>query len=198
MNTAREAQIERKTGETRIRVSLNIDGKGESRVKCPVGFFGHMLEAFARHGAFDLAIDIDGDFEVDQHHSVEDTGIAMGQAFGQALGDRRGILRAGFFEFPMDESLARAAVDLSGRPFLRLRSGIRSVSLGDWAVDTMEDFFQGFAAALGASFHLAVEYGRSDHHKAEALFKALGRAMRQACERDARSSGLIPSTKGVI
>ncbi|MBN2198246.1 MAG: imidazoleglycerol-phosphate dehydratase HisB [Candidatus Aminicenantes bacterium] len=198
MKKPRKAGIDRKTRETRIRIALDLDGKGTGRVKCPIGFFGHMLEAFARHGAFDLTADIAGDFEVDQHHAVEDAGIALGEAFRRALGDRRGIRRAGSFLFPMDESLARAAVDLSGRPFLRFDIRLRSAKLGDWAADTIEDFFQGFASALGASFHLAVEYGRSDHHKAEALFKAFGRAMRQACERDGRTAGRVPSTKGVL
>lgn len=205
----RVAEITRKTKETDIRVSLNLDGSGSARIDCPVGFLTHMLETFARHGLFDLEIEARGDLHVDQHHLVEDLGIVLGQGFAQALGDRRGIFRAGSFLFPMDETLARAAVDLSGRPFLVFDAGLSGHPLvsaspapggapASFQTDTVEDFWLGFATNAGCALHLDVLRGRSDHHKIEALFKAAARALRSACEIDPRAPGVIPSTKGVL
>lgn len=208
---ARTASITRATKETDITVKLNIDGTGEARLDYPIGFMAHMLNTFARHGLFDLELSARGDLEVDQHHLVEDTGIVLGQCFAQALGDKRGIRRTGSCLFPMDETLARAAVDISGRPFLVFNAGLSGLPLvsanagGNGAVqaasfqtDTVEDFWQGFAFNGGITVHLDVLRGRSDHHKIEALFKAASRALREAAEMDPRSAGLIPSTKGML
>jgi imidazoleglycerol-phosphate dehydratase len=198
----RIAEISRKTGETDIRVRLNIDGTGTAHIDCPVGFLTHMLTTFARHGLFDLELTARGDLEVDQHHLVEDVGIVLGQAFAQALGDKRGITRVGSCLFPMDETLARAAVDLSGRPFLVFEadlSGVPLVSTGaSFQTDTVEDFWLGFTSNAACALHLDILRGRSDHHKIEALFKAAARALREACSIDGRSTGQIPSTKGVL
>jgi imidazoleglycerol-phosphate dehydratase len=200
----RTAEIDRKTGETEVRVRLDLDGTGEAKVDCPLGFMTHMLETFARHGLFDLEVRAQGDLHVDGHHLVEDTGLALGGCFRQALGERRGIRRVGDCLYPMDETLARAAVDLSGRPFLVFHAALSGLPLGSgsggfvFQSDTAEDFWQGFAAAAGAAVHLDVLRGRSDHHKIEALFKAAARALRTACEIDPRLPGLVPSTKGVL
>lgn len=198
----RIAEISRKTGETDIRLRLNLDGSGSARIDCPVGFITHMLTTFAKHGLFDLDLSAQGDLEVDQHHLVEDVGIVLGQAFSKALGDKRGIVRVGSCLFPMDETLARAAVDLSGRPFLVFEaslSGLPLVSTGaSFQTDTVEDFWLGFASNAGCALHLDILRGRSDHHKIEALFKAAARALREACEVDSRAAGQIPSTKGVL
>lgn len=198
----RTAEIARKTGETDIRVRLNIDGTGSAKIDCPVGFVTHMLTTFARHGLFDLELIARGDLEVDQHHLVEDIGIVLGQAFAKALGDKRGISRVGSCLFPMDETLARAAVDLSGRPYLVFEanlSGLPLVSTGaSFQTDTVEDFWLGFTTNAACTLHLDILRGRSDHHKIEALFKAAARAMREACSLDSRSLGQIPSTKGVL
>ncbi|GHV60468.1 imidazoleglycerol-phosphate dehydratase [Spirochaetia bacterium] len=204
---ARTAEITRQTKETDITVKLNLDGTGEAKLDCPIGFLVHMLNTFARHGLFDLEVKARGDLEVDQHHLVEDIGIVLGQCFAKALGDKRGIRRTGSCLFPMDETLARAAVDISGRAYLVFDpqlSGIPLVSAGpvsgasSFQIDTVEDFWQGFSNAAGLTFHLDILRGRSDHHKIEALFKAAARAMREACEYDKRSLDLIPSTKGVL
>lgn len=201
----RTVMIERKTGETHVYLTLNLDGTGVCDVQCPVGFLGHMLASFCRHGMFDLTGSISGDLEVDQHHLVEDTGITLGQAFDKALGNRAGIMRAGFFIYPMDETLARAAVDFGGRPFLVCEStvsGIPLVSGGNPAAafqtDTLEDFWQGFVAGSKCNLHIDVLRGRSDHHKIEAIFKAVARALRAAASIDPRASGAIPSTKGTL
>jgi imidazoleglycerol-phosphate dehydratase len=198
----RTAEIVRKTGETDIRLRLNIDGTGSANIDCPVGFMTHMLTTFARHGLFDLDLTARGDLEVDQHHLVEDIGIVLGQAFSKALGDKRGINRVGSCLFPMDETLARAAVDLSGRPYLVFEanlSGLPLVSTGaSFQTDTVEDFWLGFVTNGACTLHLDILRGRSDHHKIEALFKAAARAMREACSLDSRSLGQIPSTKGVL
>jgi imidazoleglycerol-phosphate dehydratase len=199
----RIAEISRKTRETDIAVSLNLDGRGEAKLDYPIGFMAHMLNTFARHGLFDMEIRARGDLEVDQHHLVEDTGIVLGQCFAKALGDRKGIRRAGSCLFPMDETLARAAADLSGRGFLVFEarlSGTQAVSAGagGFQADTVEDFWQAFAAAAGISLHLDILRGRSDHHKIEALFKAAARALRDACEIDLRAADFIPSTKGML
>jgi imidazoleglycerol-phosphate dehydratase len=202
------AEIARKTKETDITITLNLDGKGEAKLDYPVGFMVHMLNTFARHGLFDLDIKAAGDLEVDQHHLIEDTGIVLGQCFAQALGDKRGIRRNGSCLFPMDETLARAAVDISGRPFLVFDgqlSGTPLISANEkyparchFQTDTVEDFWQGFAAAAGCTLHLEILRGRSDHHKIEALFKAAARAFRAACEIDGRARDAVPSTKGTL
>ena len=205
----RVAEIERKTKETEIYIRLNIDGKGEAELEYPVGFMAHMLNTFARHGLFDIEVRAKGDLEVDQHHLVEDTGIALGQCFAKALGEKRGIRRNGSCLFPMDETLARAAVDFSGRPFLYFDGQLSASPLiaasqegvpnaGDFQTDTIEDFFHGFVNAAGCNLHLEIIRGRSDHHKIEALFKAVAKALRFACEIDERARDSIPSTKGSL
>jgi imidazoleglycerol-phosphate dehydratase len=204
---ARIAEIKRKTNETEIFVWLNIDGKGEAKLNYPIGFMSHMLNTFARHGLFDIEVNGKGDLEVDQHHLVEDTGIALGQCFEKALGEKRGIRRNGSCLFPMDECLARAAVDISGRPFLFFDGQLSSAPListpqdktqYDFQTDVIEDFWRGFTSAAGFNLHLEIIRGRSDHHKIEALFKAAARALRAACEIDERAKDLIPSTKGSL
>jgi imidazoleglycerol-phosphate dehydratase len=201
----RKTSIERKTGETAIALALNLDGTGKCTVECPIGFLGHMLASFCKHGMFDLSGSLAGDLEVDQHHLVEDTGIALGQAFDRALGNRGGIMRAGFFIYPMDETLARAAVDFGGRPFLVCQmqvSGIPLVSGGtdsaSFQTDTVEDFWQGFVSGAKCNLHIDILRGRSDHHKIEAVFKAVARALREAVSVDSRAGGAIPSTKGIL
>jgi imidazoleglycerol-phosphate dehydratase len=203
---SRTAEIERKTKETEVFVKLNIDGKGETKLEYPVGFVAHMLNTFARHGLFDIEVRAKGDLEVDQHHLMEDTGIVLGQCFAKALGDKRGIIRSGNCLFPMDETLARAAVDLSGRPFLYFNgqlSGTPLISTNEFGVDhiqtdVIEDFWHGFISMAGCNLHLEIMRGRSDHHKIEAMFKAAARALRIACEIDERAKDLIPSTKGYL
>jgi len=201
----RIATVERKTAETQISLTLNLDGTGKCDVACPIGFLSHMLASFCKHGLFDLSGSLAGDLEVDQHHLVEDTGISLGQAFDKALGNRAGIARAGFFIYPMDETLARAAVDFGGRPWLECAldlSGSALVAGGDPAAafqtDTVDDFWQGFITGARCNLHLDVIRGRSDHHKIEAVFKAASRAMRQAVAVDPRMGGAIPSTKGTL
>ncbi len=194
----RVAEIKRETKETRIHIKLNLDGSGKIAIQSPIGFLTHMLDTLARHGGFDLEATIEGDLHVDQHHTVEDTGIVLGEAIKQALGDKRGINRAGFFIFPMDEALARVALDISGRPFLKYKAKLKSKKIGDLQTDLVEDFFLGFANALGANLHIKVVYGRSDHHKVEAIFKALARALKMACQIDPRMANEIPSTKGTV
>jgi len=195
---ARIAEVIRETRETSVRIKLNLDGTGEAALDCPVGFLTHMLNTFARHGLFDLEVSLKGDLEVDQHHLVEDTGIVLGQCFARALGDKRGVRRTGSCLFPMDETLARAAVDLAGRPFLVFNGELAGIPLSAFQVDTVEDFWQGFVSSAQVALHLDILRGRSDHHKIEALFKAAARALREACEPDPRSAGVIPSTKGTI
>ena len=205
---SRTAEIERKTKETEIIIKLNIDGTGDAKIDYPLGFMTHMLNTFAKHGLFDIEVRAKGDLEVDQHHLVEDTGIVLGQCFAKALADKRGIKRTGSCAFPMDECLARAVVDLSGRPFLYFDAKFDAPILSssnnegeksyEFQTNTIEDFWQGFATAAGCNLHLEVLRGRSDHHKIEALFKAAARALRSACEFDERSKDQIPSTKGVI
>jgi imidazoleglycerol-phosphate dehydratase len=202
----RIADIERKTKETEIFVKLNVDGKGDAKLEYPVGFMSHMLSTFARHGLFDIEVRAKGDLEVDQHHLVEDTGIVLGQCFAKALGDKRGITRNGSCLFPMDETLARAAVDLSGRPFLYFDGQLSVsplISTEDgkeykFQTDVIEDFWQGFVSAAGCNLHLEILRGRSDHHKIEAIFKSAARALRSACKIDDRAKDLIPSTKGSL
>jgi len=194
----RRARIERKTAETDIRLRLNLDGQGRYAVSTGIRFLDHMLELFTRHGGFDLDLQTKGDLDVDQHHTVEDIGLALGEAVKQALGSKRGINRAGYFVMPMDETLVLAAVDLSGRPHLAFHAPIRARLVGDLQVELLEDFFQGFASSAGANVHLKVAYGRSSHHLVEGLFKAFARALRFACSRDSRLKRQLPSTKGLL
>jgi imidazoleglycerol-phosphate dehydratase len=194
----RKAAIHRKTNETDIRLSLNLDGHAKARISTGIRFFDHMLELVARHGGFDLQITARGDLHVDQHHTVEDVGIAVGEAVLKAVGNKRGILRAGYFVMPMDESLAVAAIDLGGRPFCVVDAKIAAARVGDFQTELVEDFFQGFAQAARANVHLRVLYGRSSHHQVEALFKAFARALRFAVARDKRLRGVLPSTKGLL
>lgn len=203
----RIATIERKTGETQITLTLNLDGSGKCEVKNPIGFFDHMLRSFCKHGMFDLSGTIAGDLNVDQHHTIEDTGIVLGMCFAKALGDCAGIYRSGSFLYPMDEALLQAAVDFGGRPYLVCNAsltGIPLVSLGEngkeasFQTDCFDDFWNGFVQAAKCNLHLDTIRGRSDHHKMEGLFKAAARAIRSAVEIDPRRKGAIPSTKGVI
>ncbi|HZV90093.1 MAG TPA: imidazoleglycerol-phosphate dehydratase HisB [Candidatus Binatus sp.] len=194
----RTASIHRKTNETDVRLKLNLDGKGKSRISTGIRFFDHMLDLVARHGAFDLEITAKGDLDVDQHHTVEDVGIALGEAVLKALGSKRGILRAGYFLMPMDETLAAAAVDLSGRPYCVVNAKIAAKLVGDFQTELTEDFFQGFAQAARANVHLRALYGRSSHHQVEAIFKAFARALRFAVSRDKRLRSVLPSTKGLL
>ena len=195
---ARTATVYRKTNETDILIRLNLDGRGTSRIQTGIRFFDHMLELVARHGAFDLTLQAKGDLDVDQHHTVEDTGIVLGEAVLKALGTKRGILRAGYFLMPMDETLAAAAVDLSGRPYCICHAKIAAHRVGDLQTELLEDFFQGFAQAARANVHLRALYGRSSHHQVEAIFKAFARALRFAVSRDKRLRNVLPSTKGLL
>lgn len=194
----RGARVRRQTRETSINLELNIDGSGVGKVRTGIGFFDHMVESFAKHGLFDVRALVKGDLHIDQHHTVEDTGLALGQAFDKALGARKGIERAGCFLFPMDESLAFCAIDLSGRPFLHIQCSFRARKIGDFNGALLDDFFMAFATALKATVHIRIIRGRSDHHKAEAMFKAFGKAMKQACTIAARARGKVPSTKGSV
>lgn len=194
----RRSSIKRKTKETDISVVVNIDGAGVSQIKTPIGFFDHMLEAFAKHGLFDIQLEAKGDIEIDQHHLVEDCGIVIGQAFKGALGDKKGINRAGFFVYPMDEALAVVAVDIGGRSHLQYDVTFKRRLCGELDTDVLHDFFDAFAANLGANIVVRMAYGRSDHHKIEAVFKAFGKAMKMACSTDPRMLDDIPSTKGII
>jgi len=194
----RSATIERITRETQIRGSLKIEGRGRYDISTGVRFLDHMLELFARHGGFDLTLHARGDLDVDQHHTVEDTGIVLGQLFAKALGERKGINRAGYFVLPMDETLAVVAVDLGGRPYLVYEDRVRTRLVGDLQSELLEDFFHGFVTHAGANLHAKVLYGRSNHHKVEAIFKCFARAMRYACSKDARLKDELPSTKGLL
>jgi len=194
----RTARVKRDTTETHIDLALNIDGRGKYDVSTGIRFFDHMLELFARHGAFDLQLRCHGDLDVDQHHSVEDVGIALGEAFDKALGERKGILRAGYFLMSMDETLGMAAVDLSGRAVAVVNPKVRTRLVGDFQSELAHDFFEGFARGARANVHVKTLYGRSNHHKLEALFKAFARALRFACSRDKRLAKMLPSTKGLL
>jgi imidazoleglycerol-phosphate dehydratase len=194
----RRATLHRKTNETDIRLSLYVDGRGQYRISTGIRFFDHMLELFARHGGFDLELRASGDLDVDQHHTVEDVGIALGEAFDKALGDKRGILRAGYFLMPMDETLGLAAVDFGGRAAAAVETRVRNRLVGDLQSELVPDFFEGFARGARANVHARVMYGRSSHHKIESLFKAFARALRAACWRDRRLAGMLPSTKGLL
>ncbi len=204
----RTATVKRITGETQIELTLNLDGSGKCEVENPIGFFDHMLKAFCKHGLFDLSGSIKGDLNVDQHHTIEDTGITLGECFKKALGNCAGIYRSGFFIYPMDESLAQAAVDFGGRPFLVCNADLSGIPLvsssspenaaASFQTDCFEDFWQGFVNGACCNLHIDVTRGRSDHHKMEAAFKACAKAVRTAVQIDERQNGAIPSTKGVI
>jgi imidazoleglycerol-phosphate dehydratase len=194
----RSAVVARHTAETRIDLQLTIEGKGLYKVATGIRFFDHMLELFTRHGGFDLNLKCDGDLDVDQHHTVEDVGIALGEAFDRALGDKRGILRAGYFLMPMDETLAIAAVDMSGRAAFVVDTRVRTRLVGDLQTELVTDFFEGFARGARANVHVKTMYGRSNHHKIEAIFKAFARALRVACSRDKQLAEMLPSTKGLL
>jgi imidazoleglycerol-phosphate dehydratase len=194
----RKAVVRRISKETHIQLSLTIEGRGRGRVSTGIRFFDHMLELLAHHGAFDLRLKARGDLDVDQHHTVEDVGIVLGQAFEKALTGKRGILRAGYFLMPMDETLALAAVDFCGRTACVVETSVRARMVGDLQSELVHDFFEGFARGARANVHARILYGRSNHHKIEALFKAFARALRAACWRDRQMLRLLPSTKGVL
>ena len=194
----RRAVIDRRTTETQIACVVKLDGRGTYQIKTGIRFLDHMLELVARHGAFDLRIDAHGDLDVDQHHTVEDVGIALGEAISTALGNRRGINRAGYFVMPMDETLAVAAIDFGGRPHAVVDLKVTVQRVGDLQTELVHDFFEGFAAAARANVHLKVLYGRSSHHKIEAVFKAFARALRVACAKDKQLARMLPSTKGLL
>ena len=194
----RRAVIDRQTSETTIGLSLVLEGRGRNEVATGIRFLDHMLELFARHGGFDLRVKAEGDLDVDQHHTVEDLGIALGEAVLKAVGNKRGINRAGYFVMPMDETLAVAAVDLSGRPHTVVDLKGAAARVGDLQTELVHDFFEGFASGARANVHVKVMYGRSSHHKVEAVFKAFARALRVACARDRRLARMLPSTKGLL
>ena len=194
----RRATIKRVTTETSIVLRLEVDGKGRYDVRTGIRFLDHMLELFARHGGFDLTVRATGDLDVDQHHTVEDLGIALGEAVSTALGTRKGINRAGYFVMPMDEALAVAAIDLSGRIHTVVDLRVRTRLVGDLQTELVHDFFEGFAQGARANVHVKVLYGRSSHHHVEAVFKAFARALRVACARDRRLARMLPSTKGLL
>jgi len=194
----RRGVVDRRTAETRISVAIDLDGNGRYRVRTGIRFLDHMLELVARHGAFNLRIAAAGDLDVDQHHTVEDVGIALGEAVSAALGDRRGINRAGYFVMPMDETLAVAAIDLGGRAHTAVDLAVSVVRVGDLQTELVHDFFEGFARSARANVHVKVLYGRSSHHKIEAVFKAFARALRVACSKDKQLARALPSTKGLL
>jgi imidazoleglycerol-phosphate dehydratase len=194
----RTAHIQRTTKETQIDLRLKLDGRGKSEISTGIRFFDHMLDLVTRHGGFDLRLKATGDLDVDQHHTVEDVGIALGEAVNAALGNRRGILRAGYFLMPMDETLAAAAIDFGGRAFCVVKAKFSARTVGGFQTELVEDFFQGFAQAARANVHLRVVYGRSSHHQVEALFKAFARALRFAVSRDKRLRNVLPSTKELL
>ena len=198
MSKARAAKFDRQTTETQITGALTVDGRGRYNVRTGIRFFDHMLELFTRHGGFDLTLAATGDLDVDQHHTVEDVGIVLGEAVLKALGDRKGINRAGYFVMPMDETLAVAAIDLSGRPHAVVDLKVRARMVGDLQTELVHDFFDGFASGARANVHVKVLYGRSSHHHIEAVFKAFARALRVACAKDARLAKMLPSTKGLL
>jgi imidazoleglycerol-phosphate dehydratase len=195
---ARIAKIRRNSKETEIQLQLDLDGRGKAEISTGIRFFDHMLDLLTRHGGFDLRLQAKGDLDVDQHHTVEDVGITLGEAVNAALGSKKGILRAGYFLMPMDETLAAAAVDLGGRAFCVLKARFSAKRVGDFQTELVEDFFQGFAQAARANVHLRVLYGRSSHHQVEAVFKAFARALRFAVSRDKRLRNVLPSTKELL
>ena len=193
----RAAHVTRETGETSIQVRVDLDGKGRARISTGIGFFDHMLELLAKHSAVDIEVDADGDLAVDEHHTVEDVGIVLGDALSRALGERRGIRRYGFL-LPMDESLAQVALDLGGRPYLVFDAEFRRERVGGLPTELVEDFFKALSDSLKANIHVKLHYGRNDHHKIEAIFKAFARSLRMALERDERTEDDVPSTKGAL
>jgi imidazoleglycerol-phosphate dehydratase len=194
----RSAKLHRSTTETDIQLWLTLEGQGRYEVSTGIRFFDHMLELFTRHGGFDLKLKVKGDLDVDQHHTVEDVGIALGEAFDSALGKKKGIMRAGYFLMPMDETLGLAAVDFSGRTAAVINTQVKTRLVGDLQSELVFDFFEGFARGARANVHVKVLYGRSNHHKIEALFKAFARALRVACSRDKQLAKMLPSTKGLL
>ncbi len=194
----RRAVVDRRTTETQINLTLTLEGKGRYQISTGIRFLDHMLELFAKHGGFDLAVKVAGDLDVDQHHTVEDLGVALGEAVSKALGDRKGINRAGYFVMPMDETLAVAAIDLGGRPHTVVKLKVATTRVGDLQTELVHDFFEGFAIGARANVHMNVMYGRSSHHKVEAVFKAFARALRVACAKDKRMATMLPSTKGLL
>ena len=194
----RRARIDRKTNETEIHIALTLEGHGRANIASGIRFLDHMLELVARHGAFDLTLQAVGDLDVDQHHTVEDVGIALGEAFAQALGSKRGILRAGYFVMPMDETLGVVAVDFGGRSAAVVDTKVRTRLVGDLQTELVTDFFDGFARGAKANVHAKVLYGRSNHHKIESLFKAFARALRVACCKARQLGRMLPSTKGLL
>jgi imidazoleglycerol-phosphate dehydratase len=194
----RRGIVDRRTTETQIAIAINLDGRGTYRVHTGIRFLDHMLELVARHGAFDLRVAAAGDLDVDQHHTVEDVGIALGEAVARALGDKRGINRAGYFVMPMDDTLAVAAIDFGGRPHTVVDLKVNVATVGDLQTELVHDFFDGFAMSSRANVHVKVLYGRSNHHKIEAVFKAFARALRVACAKDKRLAKMLPSTKGLL
>jgi len=194
----RRARIVRRTNETSVTLSLLLEGTGRARVSTGIGFLDHMLELLARHGGFDLDLQAKGDLHVDQHHTVEDVGISLGQAFERALGTKRGILRAGYFVMPMDETLGVVAIDFGGRSAAVIITKVKARTVGDLDAELVPDFFEGFSRGARANIHSRVLYGRSSHHKIEALFKAFARALRVACSRDRQLARMLPSTKGLL
>jgi imidazoleglycerol-phosphate dehydratase len=194
----RRGRVERNTKETRIAGALTVEGRGRYEISTGIRFLDHMLELFAKHGGFDLQLRAAGDLDVDQHHTVEDVGIVLGQLFTKALGNRKGINRAGYFVLPMDETLAVVAVDLGGRPALVYKDRVKVRLVGDLQTELVEDFFGGFVNHAGANLHAKVLYGRSNHHKIEAIFKCFARALKYACSKDARLKDQLPSTKGLL
>ena len=196
--TARTADLSRSTSETRIRVALNLDGSGRAQLATGIGFFDHMLEQIARHGLIDLTVEAQGDLHIDGHHTVEDVGITLGQAFAQALGDKRGVRRYGHAFVPLDEALSRVVIDLSGRPGLVWEVPFTRAMVGEFDVDLAHEFFQGFVNHAGVTLHVDNLRGANAHHQCETVFKAFGRALRMAVEPDARAAGSIPSTKGSL
>ena len=198
MTGGRQARVERKTKETEIAIQLGVDGTGASKVKTPIPFFSHMLEAWSKHGLMDLAVEAQGDVEVDQHHTVEDVGIVLGQALKQALGDKKGIVRFGTGTIPMDETLVSAAVDLSGRPFLVFNVPVTRARVSNFDLDLLQEFFRAFAFNAEITLHVTMHYGHNLHHITEAVFKAVGRALSQATRHDPRIAGILPSTKGTL
>ncbi|GJE15865.1 imidazoleglycerol-phosphate dehydratase HisB [Methylobacterium marchantiae] len=194
----RAASISRRTAETDVNVSIGLDGTGKATISTGVGFFDHMLELFARHGLFDVEAKVTGDLHVDHHHTVEDTGIALGQAFAQALGDKRGITRYADIHLPMDEALTRVSIDISGRPFLVFRTTFKAEKIGQFDTELVREWFQAFAMNAGITLHVETLYGDNAHHIAESCFKGLARALRNAIAVDPREDGRVPSTKGSL
>jgi imidazoleglycerol-phosphate dehydratase len=198
MTDPRQARVERKTKETEITLHLNIDGTGASKVRTPIPFFSHMLEAFSKHGLVDLTVDAQGDVDVDQHHTVEDVGIVLGQALRQSLGDKKGIVRYGTAYVPMDEALVSASVDLSGRPFLVFNVPVARARVSNFDLDLLQEYFRAFAFNAEITLHVTMHYGHNLHHITEAVFKAVGRALADATRLNPRIAGILPSTKGAL